>query len=67
MQDGLTPEQRRSYENGIRIFARWIARAYIKDVTEQRAMSELGMNKKEENDANQGCNRSGETAPAGKS
>jgi hypothetical protein len=67
MQDELTPEQQRSYENGIRIFARWIARAYIKDVTEQKlAMNESGMNKKEENDnGDQGSIRGNQAAEAG--
>ena len=36
MQNDLTAEQMRSYENGIRIYARWIARAYIKDMTQQK-------------------------------
>jgi hypothetical protein len=66
MQNELTPEQKRSYENGVRIFARWIARAYIKDVTEQKlAMNESEMNKKEDNNANQGCDRSCEASPPG--
>ena len=34
MPDELTAEQK-AYENGIRIFARWIARAYIRDKANQ--------------------------------
>ena len=48
MQDGLTLEQKRSYENGIRIFARWIARAYIKDMVKNEA--ETKMEKETEDD-----------------
>ena len=49
MQDELTAEQKRSYDNGIRIFARWIARAYIRDMTDQNsAMNESETNLEEE-------------------
>ena len=37
MPDGLTVEQQRSYDNGLRIFARWIARAYIKERNERKS------------------------------
>ena len=53
MQDELTAEQKRSYDNGIRIFARWIARAYVRDVTEQDlAMNEVETNIAKEKDDN---------------
>ena len=49
MQDELTAEQKRSYDNGIRIFARWIARAYIRDMTDQTsARNESETNLEEE-------------------
>ena len=49
MPDELTAEQK-DYENGIRIFARWIARAYLKDQAGQNTL--INTNEKEENDAN---------------
>lgn len=65
MQDELTAEQKRSYDNGIRIFARWIARAYVRDVTEQDlAMNEVETNIAKEKDDNgdQGRIRSNQVA-----
>jgi len=65
VQDELTAEQKRSYDNGIRIFARWIARAYVRDVTEQDlAMNEVETNIAKEKDDNgdQGRIRSNQVA-----
>jgi len=53
MQDELTAEQQRSYDNGIRIFARWIARAYLKDMTDRNsAVNESRTNPAEEKEDN---------------
>jgi hypothetical protein len=68
VQNELTAEQKRSYDNGIRIFARWIARAYISDMTEQeQAMNEAGKNivKEKDDNGNQGGIRNNQVAQAG--
>ena len=47
MQDGLTPEQKWKYENGLRILTRWIARAYIKDQQELVRKSKSNIKREE--------------------
>jgi len=47
------------FRNGLRILARMIVRAHLKDLARIREME------KEENHANQGSKRGGEVAPAG--
>jgi len=41
----LSPEQRRAHDDGLRILARMIARAYIKDL-EKKRLAELGVRPK---------------------
>ncbi len=67
MQNELTAEQKRAYDNGVRIFARWIARAYIRDMTDQKStMNESETNiEKEKNNGDQGRIRDEQAASSG--
>jgi hypothetical protein len=54
------------FDNGLRILARMIARAYLKDLAQQPIQQKSLRDKKEENDANQRCNRGCKASPLGK-
>ena len=67
MQDELKAEQERSYEEGLRIYARWIVRAYMRSMAERKAKTSLDIanTSKEEEHANQRYKRDCETTPIG--
>ena len=54
-------------ENGIRILARMIAEAYLEELSQKPNQNNASEEKKEDNDANQRCDRGGEASPPGKS
>jgi hypothetical protein len=53
-------------ENGIRILARMIAEAYLEELSQKSMQQNSLEKKKEENDANQRCNRGCKASPPGK-
>lgn len=55
------------FDNGLRILARIIARAYLKDLAQKLNKHNAFVEKKEDDNANQRCDRSGEASPPGKS
>jgi len=65
VQDELTAEQKSSYENGIRIYARWIARAYVKDIAQQKlakSNAERNLEEEKKDNGNQRCIRNNQAA-----
>ena len=50
-------------ENGLRILARMIAEAYLEDLAQKSIQQNALEKKKEENNANQRCNRGCKAAP----
>jgi len=54
-------------ENGIKILARMIAEAYIEELSQKPHQNEEFIVMKEDDNANQGSDRCGETSPPGKS
>jgi hypothetical protein len=58
-------EAERTYENGLRILARMIARAYRQELAEKTAAASLKNNTVEVEDANQRNQRSYQVTPAG--
>jgi len=55
------------FDNSLRILARIIAQAYLKDLTRKNLATSRDSNStKEENNANQRCNRGCKASPLGK-
>jgi hypothetical protein len=54
-------------ENGIKILARMIAEAYIEELSQKPHQNEELKEMKEDDNANQRCDRSSEASPTGKS
>ena len=62
----MANEQVSDFDNGLRILARMIARAYRQELAEKRAtQSKVSNENKEENDANKGNIRDREAAQVG--
>ena len=62
----MANEQVSDFDNGLRILARMIARAYRQELAEKRATQSKVLNEnKEENDANKGNIRDREAAQVG--
>ena len=62
----LTESPQNDYENGLRILARWIARAHLKNLaSQQNSLIESDKNNVEVEDANQRNQRSDQVAPVG--
>jgi hypothetical protein len=54
-------------ENGIKILARMIAEAYIEELSQKPHQNDELKEMKEDDNANQGCDRSSEASQVGKS
>ncbi|BCT55351.1 hypothetical protein DHCNIT_0001140 [Dehalococcoides mccartyi] len=54
-------------ENGIKILARMIAEAYIEELSQKPHQNDELKEVKEDDNANQRCDRSGEASPPGES